>query len=1071
MSDTNVHRVVGNLLVGTSHFFVDTTTNQVGINTSSPSASLDVATGDVKVGSGITLANNGTITATGFSGDGSGLENVAGDSGSWVNGTNSNVHLATSTNKVGIGTHSPGAELHVAGTGAIIVPVGTTGERPGTAVNGMIRYNNTIGNIEVYTAGVWSPLTQPPTITGISPLTTLITGGQAAGFFHQAELVHPTPATSDYFGTFISLTSDGTRAIVGCWGDDEQGGSLDEVGSAHVYKRTGTTWTHEDELLDPSPTSNSPSKFGYAVEISEDGLYAFVGAPKDKVDPSSGAQRGSVHVFVRSGTTWSYQREMNEPVPDNGSEFGHRVSTNSDGSRVLISAPGAVVGSVDNVGAMYVFTRSGTTWTLEATLDESMVGGFSGGVEQYENFGDAISLSSDGAYAITGVKGDEKTGGADASGVAHIFYRSGTSWTHQKSLSQDGVSADATAAQYNTFGCSVDITSDGSRVVIGAQNTLDYGKPEAGAAYIFVRSGTTWTFERYLEHPAPGQGDRFGATVRIAANGDRVVVGAPWDDTTGGSDMGSAHIFDRSGTTWTVTTGQTGLLQPGASASTFMMTGEETHGQLAISADGAYVTLGVPRDDIFAGPPLASQGTVQIFNMSPSQNNTSTEIFTVTGTGITLGSTVKLVGADGTLYDVFDVTTTPTGTQVTFKMGALGTSGGFVVANQPYKVRIESAAGLNVISTAQIGFSPTWTTAALTDLSFTVGVSGSQTIEGTDGGGLTTNRTFSVQSGNLPANLGLNQNTGVIQGTITTSGEGSTPVVFRLEDTNTSLFVDRTFNIVGIADLYPFTTHIFHPCGKSGRVGPTITDCLGNYGNVSPWNDSNFFNITGDGIQEWVVPSTATYTIEANGAGLYSFNQGGYGARIRADNVPLTKGETIKILCGQLPSGVTNNNANHGGGGGTFVVRTPYNTNASIIVIAGGAGGAHNYGYQSRSNGQLGTSGETGTGGGAGGSGGYAGSNGHGSAGAGFLGGASNASSFISGGRGGVSGIYEAGFGGGGEHGNTHGGGGGGYSGGGGSSGHPYCGGGGGSYTANITVGASDNTVWNQRGQVTITMN
>ena len=73
MSDTNVHRVVGNLLVGTSHFFVDTTTNQVGINTSSPSASLDVATGDVKVGSGITLASStGTITATGFSGNGSG---------------------------------------------------------------------------------------------------------------------------------------------------------------------------------------------------------------------------------------------------------------------------------------------------------------------------------------------------------------------------------------------------------------------------------------------------------------------------------------------------------------------------------------------------------------------------------------------------------------------------------------------------------------------------------------------------------------------------------------------------------------------------------------------------------------------------------------------------------------------------------------------------------------------------------------------------------------------------------------------------------------------------------------
>ena len=126
MSDTNVHRVVGNLLVGTSHFFVDTTTNQVGINTSSPSASLDVATGDVKVGSGITLANNGTITATGgFSGDGSLLENVPGDSGSWVkDDTNGLIYVANLAHKVGIGKDNPSYMLDV--NGDINIPSGST---------------------------------------------------------------------------------------------------------------------------------------------------------------------------------------------------------------------------------------------------------------------------------------------------------------------------------------------------------------------------------------------------------------------------------------------------------------------------------------------------------------------------------------------------------------------------------------------------------------------------------------------------------------------------------------------------------------------------------------------------------------------------------------------------------------------------------------------------------------------------------------------------------------------------------------------------------------------------------
>ena len=108
MSDTNVHRVVGNLLVGTSHFFVDTTTNQIGVNTSTPSAALDVAIGDLKVGSDITIGNSGTITAANFSGNGSGLSGINSDSGSWVkDDANSKIYVSNTAHKVGVGTSSP----------------------------------------------------------------------------------------------------------------------------------------------------------------------------------------------------------------------------------------------------------------------------------------------------------------------------------------------------------------------------------------------------------------------------------------------------------------------------------------------------------------------------------------------------------------------------------------------------------------------------------------------------------------------------------------------------------------------------------------------------------------------------------------------------------------------------------------------------------------------------------------------------------------------------------------------------------------------------------------------------
>ena len=103
--------ISNNLLVGSSHLFVDTVNNRVGITTASPGASLEV-NGNVHVGTDLTLG--GTLT-----GDGSGLTNVNSDSGLWAGAGTGSVYLSTSTDKVGIGTTSPDARLHVEEPSAI----------------------------------------------------------------------------------------------------------------------------------------------------------------------------------------------------------------------------------------------------------------------------------------------------------------------------------------------------------------------------------------------------------------------------------------------------------------------------------------------------------------------------------------------------------------------------------------------------------------------------------------------------------------------------------------------------------------------------------------------------------------------------------------------------------------------------------------------------------------------------------------------------------------------------------------------------------------------------------------
>ena len=293
-------------------------------------------------------------------------------------------------------------------------------------------------------------------------------------------------------------------------------------------------------------------------------------------------------------------------------------------------------------------------------------------------------------------------------------------------------------------------------------------------------------------------------------------------------------------------------------------------------------------------------------------------------------------------------------------------------------------------------------------------------------------------------------------------------------------------------------SHIFTTAGATGRNGPTLAQIRSAYSNASWAQDSNYLNMTTQGIQEWKVPVTGSYSILAWGAvgGSSSYGKGGRGTHMRTMNVILTKGEVIKILVGQKGIDM----ADGGGGGGTFVMR-----NGIALVVAGGGGGAGGYnksavtqngmdasndtsgtnGYPGSgqwftSNGMGGQSGNGGTGGvshrpGGGGGGitgdGKAYTGNFGGGGYGFGG-----KSFSNGGEGGMDerSVQSGGFGGGGGA-ALGGGGGGGYSGGGGGIWGGYSpndwgkgGGGGGSYIipSMSSYGPADH---NGDGKVTIT--
>ena len=171
-------------------------------------------------------------------------------------------------------------------------------------------------------------------------------------------------------------------------------------------------------------------------------------------------------------------------------------------------------------GSAYIFKRDPNTdtWSEQAKLFAS--DGTAGDV-----FGNSIFISGD--YAIVGATQDDDNG--TDSGSAYIFKRDETSWTEQAKLT----ASDGAAHDYFGF-----VSISGDYVVVGAYQTYPKGGP--GSAYIFKRSGTSWTEQVKLTASDGAPGDLFGA--RVSISGDYVIVGAIYDDDNG-TDSGSAYVF------------------------------------------------------------------------------------------------------------------------------------------------------------------------------------------------------------------------------------------------------------------------------------------------------------------------------------------------------------------------------------------------------------------------------------------------------------------------------------------------------------------------------------------------
>jgi IPT/TIG domain/FG-GAP repeat len=334
------------------------------------------------------------------------------------------------------------------------------------------------------------------------------------------------------FGSSVAVSSDGRTALVGA--PTENAGA----GAAWVFTRVPsknpkyTEWDKGSELTMPPEASQAGDcgdetpeeeggagqaegaatcRFGISVALSSAGDIAVVGAPH------ANQNGGAVWIFTRSGTSWTRAAELPAPEAEAKDRFGRSVAISADGSTVLIGAPMWR-------GRAWVFTHSGSGWSPAELAGN--------GGEGEGAFGHSVALSADGETALIGAPGYLGDPGA-----AWVFHRSASGWSEAGAeLEGKGKSPEG------RFGISVALSGSGGTALVGAREN-DGGK---GAAWVFTASGAAWSEQGPALTGAGAAEEEFGASVALSAQGDAALVGATHDEGA----RGAAWLFEGSGAGW-----------------------------------------------------------------------------------------------------------------------------------------------------------------------------------------------------------------------------------------------------------------------------------------------------------------------------------------------------------------------------------------------------------------------------------------------------------------------------------------------------------------------------------------
>ncbi|MBI4887309.1 MAG: integrin [Acidobacteria bacterium] len=426
-----------------------------------------------------------------------------------------------------------------------------------------------------------------------------------AGWAQQAYVKASNAGAGDHFGSTVALSADGsTMAVAAVWessaatgvNGNQDDNSLPQAGAVYVFTRRGASWSQQAYLKASNTGRRGAAddtdgdQFGFSLALSGDGSTLAVGATSEDSNAAgingnqaddSASSAGAVYLFTRTGATWTQQAYVKSDAPPMaaaGDQFGYSLALDATGATLAVGvydeggSARTVNGPIDAMrngsGAVYVFTRTGRTWTRQGYLKTwNSEGGDSWGV--------SVALSDDGATLATGsldedclcpgAHTDSGVGIADqksdtSAGAVAIFARAGSTWAQQAYIKASNIGS------FDWFGVRLALSGDGGTLAVGAQNEDsaaqgvngrqdDDSAEEAGAVYLFRRTGAAWTQQAYVKGALTEAYDEFGGAVALDRDGGLLVVGARGEDSGAAGVNGNQadNAVDESGAVYVFT--------------------------------------------------------------------------------------------------------------------------------------------------------------------------------------------------------------------------------------------------------------------------------------------------------------------------------------------------------------------------------------------------------------------------------------------------------------------------------------------------------------------------------------